>query len=52
VSTALSILLSLALAFAQGASSTYGLIRGEVFTKGVNGEPAVLPGARIVVHGP
>jgi hypothetical protein len=23
-----------------------------VFTKGTNGEPAVLPGVRIVLHGP
>ena len=52
VGTALSILLSLAPAFAQGASSAFGSIRGEVFTKDVNGEPTVLPGARIVVHGP
>lgn len=52
VGTALSILLSLAPAFAQCASSAYGSIRGEVFTKGANGEPAALPGARSVVHGP
>ena len=52
VGTGLSILLSLAPAFAQGASSAYGSIRDEVFTKGANGEPAALPGAFSVVHGP
>jgi TonB dependent receptor/Carboxypeptidase regulatory-like domain len=52
VGTALSILLLLAPAFAQGDAPAYGSIRGEVFTKGANGEPAVLPGARIVLHGP
>src|SRR6266852_7963140 len=29
-----------------------GWIRGDVFTKGINGEPAVLPGVLIVLHGP
>ena len=52
VGTALSILLSLAPVFSQGASSAYGSIRGAAFTKGVNGGPAVLRGAGIVVHGP
>src|SRR6202162_5416786 len=49
--TALSILLFLGLAFAQGTSPP-GSIRGDVFTKGTNGGPAVLPGVRIVLHGP
>jgi Carboxypeptidase regulatory-like domain len=52
VDTALSILLSLVAAFAQGASLAYGSIRGEVFTKSANGEPAVLSGVGIVLHGP
>jgi hypothetical protein len=38
--------------FAQGNSPAFGSIRGDVFTKGTNGEPAVLPGVRIVLHGP
>src|ERR1700686_2626958 len=39
-------------AFAQNGSIAYGSIRGDVFTKGTNGEPAVLPGVLIVLHGP
>jgi hypothetical protein len=39
-------------AFAQNGSIAPGSIRGEVFTKGANGEPAVLPGVLIVLHGP
>jgi len=50
--TALSILLFLSLGFAQGSLTAPGSIRGDVFTKGTNGEPAVLPGVRIVLHGP
>ena len=42
----------LGLGFAQGGSPALGSIRGDVFTKGTNGEPAVLPGVRIVLHGP
>jgi hypothetical protein len=49
---ALPILLLLGLGFAQGSSPALGSIRGDVFTKGTNGEPAVLPGARIVLRGP
>ena len=44
--TALASLLLLGLRFAQGNSDVLGSIRGDVFTKGTNGEPAVLPGAR------
>ena len=39
-------------AFAQNGSIASGSIRGDVFTKGSNGEPAVLPGVLIVLHGP
>src|ERR1700686_3683429 len=39
-------------AFAQSGSTAAGSIRGDVFTKGSNGEPAVLPGVLIVLHGP
>jgi len=37
--------------FSQIGSTASGSIRGDVFTKGTNGEPAVLPGALIVLHG-
>ena len=50
--TGLSILLLLGLGFAQGGSPPPGSIKGDVFTKGTNGEPAVLPGAQIVLRGP
>src|SRR6266436_1979238 len=50
--TGLSVLLFLGLGFAQGDSAQPGSIRGDVVTKGTNGEPAVLPGVRIVLHGP
>jgi hypothetical protein len=50
--TGLSVLLFLGLGFAQGGSPPPGSITGEVFTKGTNREPAVLPGVRIVLHGP
>ena len=46
----LATLLFLGLGFAQGSSP--GSIRGDVFTKDTNGEPAVVPGAQIVLHGP
>jgi hypothetical protein len=52
IGIALAILLLLGLDFAQGISSALRSIRGDVFTKGTNGEPAVLPGARIVLRGP
>src|ERR1700693_6280478 len=52
IGIALAILLFLGLGFAQGGSPVFGSIRGDVFTKGINGEPAVLPGVRIVLHGP
>jgi hypothetical protein len=52
IGIALAMLLFLGLGFAQGSSPAFGSIRGDVFTKGTNGEPAVLPGVRIVLHGP
>lgn len=52
IGMALAFLLLLGLRFAQGNSPVPGSIRGDVFTKGTNGEPAVLPGARIVLRGP
>ena len=48
----LAILLFLGLGFAQGSSPALGSIRSDVFTKGTNGEPAVVPGAQIVLRGP
>src|SRR5262249_47294486 len=48
----LSSLLLLVPGFAEDGSPAVGSIRGDVFTKGTNGEPAVLPGAHIVLHGP
>ena len=50
--TLIGIALLLRLGFAQGISPSLGSIRVDVFTKGTNGEPAVLPGARIVLRGP
>ena len=50
--TTLSIRLLLGLGFAQGSSSAHGSIRGDITPKGTNGEPAVLPGVLIVLHGP
>ena len=47
-----SILLFVLPAFAQNGSIISGSIRGDVITKGTNGEPAVLPGVLIVLHGP
>ena len=52
IGSALSILLFLGVGFAQGSSPALGSVRGDVFTKGTNGEPAVLPSVRIVLHGP
>ena len=46
------ILLFVLPAFAQSGSTASGSIRGDVFTKGTNGEPAVLPSVLIVLHGP
>src|SRR5215467_5572882 len=48
----LATLLFLVPGFAQSDSLATGSIKGDVFTKGTNGEPAVLPGTRIVLHGP
>jgi len=50
--TLIEIALLLGFGFAQGSSPALGLLRGDVFTKGTNGEPAVLPGARIVLRRP
>src|SRR5712692_2830289 len=52
VAYVVSILLFVLLAFAQSSPSASGSKRGDVFTKGTNGEPAVLPGVLIVLHGP
>ena len=52
IGMALALLLLLGLRFAQGNSPALGSIRGDVFKRGTNGEPAVLPGARMVLRGP
>jgi TonB dependent receptor/Carboxypeptidase regulatory-like domain len=52
VAYVVSILLFLLPAFAQNGSIASGSIKGDVLTKGTNGEPAVLPGVHIVLHGP
>src|ERR1700751_4621119 len=52
IGIAFTMLLFLPLGFAQGTSPAVGSIRGDFFTKDTNGEPAVLPGVRIVLHGP
>jgi len=52
IGMALALLLLLGLRFAQGNSPALRSIRGDVFTRGTSGEPAVLPGARIVLRGP
>ena len=52
IGTVLAILLLLGVGFAQGSSPAFGSIRGDVCTKGTNGEPAVLHAARIVLRGP
>jgi len=49
---AVSTLVLLAPVFAQDDHTIVGSIRGEVVTKNQNGEPAVLPDAQIVLHGP
>lgn len=49
--TAISIMLLPGPGLAQGSFPAIGPIRGDVFTKGTNGEPAVLPGVHIVLHG-
>jgi hypothetical protein len=51
VAYVVSILLLVLPAFAQSGSTASGSIRGDVFTKGTNGEPAVVPGAQIVLRG-
>ena len=50
--TLIGIALLLRFGFAQGTSPALGSIGGDVFTRGANGKPAVLPGARIVLRGP
>ena len=50
--TTLSIRRFLDLGFAQGSSPAPGSIRGDIFAKGANGKPAVLPGALMVLRGP
>jgi hypothetical protein len=52
VAYVVSILLFVLPAFSQSGSTESGSIRGDVFTKGTNGEPAVLPGVVIVLRGP
>ena len=52
IAIATAMLLFLGLGFAQGNFTSFGSIRGDVFTKGTNGEPAVLPRIVIVLHGP
>jgi hypothetical protein len=52
VTYVVSILLFVLPAFAQSGSIASGSISGDVFTKGTNGEPAVVPGAQIVLRGP
>jgi len=49
---ALSTLVFLVHCFAQDSSDKQGSIRGDVVTKNQDGESAVLPHARIVLHGP
>jgi len=52
IGIALAILLLPGIGFAQGSSPALGPIRGDVFTKGTNGEPAVVLGAQMVLRGP
>jgi hypothetical protein len=47
-----SILMLLTFCSAKDGTATLGSIRGEVVTRNQNGEPAVLPGAHVVLHGP
>jgi TonB dependent receptor/Carboxypeptidase regulatory-like domain len=49
---AFSTLVLLVHCLAEDGSPTWGSIRGQVVTKTQDGEPAVLPDARIVLHGP
>lgn len=50
--TLIGIALLLGLGFAQGSSPNLGSSIGDVFTKGTNGEPAFVPGVRIVLRRP
>jgi len=50
--TLIGIALLLGLGFAQGSFPKLESLKGDVFTKGTNGEPAFLPGARIVLRRP
>lgn len=50
--TTLSIRRFMGLGFAQGSSPAPESVRGDIFPKGTNGEPAVLPGALFVLRGP
>ena len=52
IGMALAILLLLGVGFAQGSSPAFRSIRGDVFTKGTNGEPALVPGAQILLRVP
>src|SRR5215469_13734371 len=52
IEIAFVILLFLGHASAQGGSAAAGSITGDAFPKGTNGEPAVLPGALVVLRGP
>jgi hypothetical protein len=52
IGMALAIVLLPGLGFGQGSSPALGSTRGDVFTKGTNGEPAVLPRARMVPRRP
>src|SRR6266581_6727364 len=52
VTYVVSIMLFVLPALAQSGSTASGSIRGDVFTKGTNGEPAVLPSVLIVLRGP
>jgi hypothetical protein len=47
-----SILLLLAFCSLPDSTATQGSIHGKVVTRNQNGEPAVFPNARIVLHGP
>ena len=52
VAYVVSILLFGLPALGQSGSTASGSIRGDVFTKGTSGEPAVLPSVVVVLHGP
>jgi hypothetical protein len=51
IAIATAMLLFLGLGFGQGNFTLFGSIRGDVFTKGTNGEPAALPRVVIVLDG-